>query len=153
MQRKASPGRFSKPGRDQIRGPVRLTALPFSFPAGWSQPPPGMAPYARRGKVLALMGYESYAEYLDSPLWAQIRRRVLRRDRYRCQLGTCLAKTGTVHHVDYTPENLSGNRLWLMHAICEPCHERIEHDDAGAKIGPRDVGVRAGYLPLRKPSR
>ncbi len=60
-----------------------------------------------------------YAEYLQSPEWAQIRARVLARDDYRCQdcgRGCDLH----VHHLTY--EDVGSEHHWQLITLCETCH-------------------------------
>lgn len=62
----------------------------------------------------------TYAEYLKSPLWAKIRRRVLKRDGQACR--SCGRRATQVHHGEYTPGTMSGSDLTMLFAICGPCH-------------------------------
>ena len=62
-----------------------------------------------------------YAEYLKSPEWKAIRRRILARDRYRCAL--CPeTKNLDVHHRSY--ENIFKEDDDDLIVLCRFCHER-----------------------------
>lgn len=64
----------------------------------------------------------TYLDYLESPEWATIRRKVLKRDGYLCQ--GCLEKPGTiVHHLTYKRQ---GNEMACdLISLCKDCHDRI----------------------------
>lgn len=64
-----------------------------------------------------------YKRYLESAEWAELRARILKRDRYKCR--KCGAVAVQVHHLTYkrvfheSPEDLL--------SLCIPCHE-AEHE-------------------------
>lgn len=63
-----------------------------------------------------------YRQYLKSDTWAELRRRVLERDKHLCQ--GCLKNRATqVHHRTY--QNLGREFAFELEAVCESCHERI----------------------------
>jgi 5-methylcytosine-specific restriction endonuclease McrA len=65
-----------------------------------------------------------YAEYLESPEWAERRERVMRRAGWICE--GCGARRATeVHHLTY--EHVRKEFLWELRAVCRDCHERF-HD-------------------------
>lgn len=70
-----------------------------------------------------------YCEYLQSPLWKKIRRRVLKRDRGICQL--CQAKATEVHHRSYDTDVMLGKNDAGCISLCEKCHHSIEFTQAG----------------------
>lgn len=76
------------------------------------------------------MGFGNYEEYLASPLWHNIRRRVLERDRRECVCGEVAT---TVHHYDYFERTLSGHRLKGMISVCQSCHAAAEITPKGRK--------------------
>jgi 5-methylcytosine-specific restriction endonuclease McrA len=84
----------------------------------------GMVPYQRRNKLLSEMRFGSYAEYLESDLWKEIRNRVLIRDGLRCRV--CASEATQVHHKSYDRCVLAGESIDQLISICETCHEAIE---------------------------
>jgi len=93
--------------------------------------------YQERNRLLADMGFATYAEYLQSDLWRAIRRRVFRRDRGRCRF--CDQLASQVHHGTYDGPHLRGERITKLYSCCRPCHEAMELDGKGQKIPPREV--------------
>jgi hypothetical protein len=79
-----------------------------------------------------------YQDYLQSPFWFVIRNIVLFRDSFKCRV--CSAKATTVHHISYDADVLYGKDIEPLVSLCEPCHTRIEFDDAGGKI--TDLAVK-----------
>lgn len=81
--------------------------------------------------VLRRLGFETYEDYLSSPLWHKIRHRVMLRDEFACQspwhnkLSFKLPKL-EVHHKIYDYDTMSGNILNGLVTICRACHE-YEH--------------------------
>lgn len=71
--------------------------------------------------LLRQLGFDSYQEYLISPLWIEIRNRVLRAAKHRCLY--CGERATQVHHEFYTIESLRGDSVWGMAASCPECHE------------------------------
>ncbi len=97
--------------------------------------PPGTLSDERGGmdKVQAA----DYADYLKSPLWRKIKRRVLKRDGETCR--RCGGKATRVHHRSYTDEVLAGNDDEQLASICEGCHNFIHFDDNGYKRSPEET--------------
>ena len=95
--------------------------------------------YGPRNALLAGMGYTSYAVYLGSPLWDEIRDRVMTA-RPGCAL--CRRRATVVHHDTYTAENLRGTTTDGLHPLCHGCHLRIECTKAGAKLPLHHVQKR-----------
>lgn len=63
-----------------------------------------------------------YRQYLHSPTWAELRNRVLERDKHLCQ--GCLRNRATqVHHRTY--QNLFQEFAFELEAVCDDCHIRI----------------------------
>lgn len=98
-----------------------------------------MKPYVQRDFVLRSMGFPTYAAYLASPLWAGIRQRVLRLRNYRCEM--CDNRAELVHHNLYRREELIGQSLRGMKALCHACHEQVEFR-AGQKVGVVEASHR-----------
>lgn len=65
---------------------------------------------------------EEYKEYLKSNTWKEKRRKVLKRDRYRCKGKNCKAKSKlSVHHKKY-PEEFGKEPLTYLVTLCNSCH-------------------------------
>lgn len=93
----------------------------------------GFSSYGARNEVLKDLGFEDYAMYLRSPLWAKVRTNVFEqrgRDCYCCGLMAI-----EVHHERYALEDLEGRCLDFLHPICDRCHRFIERDENGEKVG------------------
>ncbi|HSW15063.1 MAG TPA: hypothetical protein VLI06_19605 [Solimonas sp.] len=71
----------------------------------------------------------SHSEYLRSPLWRRIRRRVMKRDSSQCQL--CLRRADVVHHISYEYQVIVGKRDDDLVSLCNACHEALEFDSDG----------------------
>lgn len=99
----------------------------------------GTAAYSIRNRELASMGYATYADYLASPLWATIRKRVFARSN-ACEF--CGDRATQVHHSSYHRSVLDGSNLTQLHAVCRECHLYGEYGDAGAKMFPAEATQR-----------
>lgn len=80
--------------------------------------------YAYRQEVLNRNGFASYADYLASDLWADIRRRVLERDGGCCVI--CSKTASQVHHTSYGDVTIRGERLDKLFSLCGSCHVGVE---------------------------
>lgn len=100
--------------------------------------------YQHRNEILARMGFPDYQSYLASDLWAGIRKRVLEGNGRLCC--ACHGKANQVHHSVYDERNLSGASLSFMHAICDPCHRKIEFDGRGKIMDMKAVNNRLQIL-------
>lgn len=85
-----------------------------------------MNSYEQRDKILLDMGFTSYAEYLESKLWARIRRRVYK----VCQKCPCGKDATEIHHRSYKRQFLQGRGkiFQFLTPVCRECHEHIEFD-------------------------
>lgn len=70
------------------------------------------------------LGFATYQDYLNSPLWKGIRARVLIRDGNKCRL--CQRNAEQVHHRAYDYATMSGCCIDRLISICESCHHDIE---------------------------
>jgi 5-methylcytosine-specific restriction endonuclease McrA len=75
------------------------------------------------------LGFSSYEDYCQSPLWKKVRRRILLRDMATCR--RCKGKATVVHHRRYTKETLEGTDDQWLCSLCEGCHKFIEKDEQG----------------------
>lgn len=90
-----------------------------------------MATYAKRDELLLRLGFASYADYLTSVLWAEIREAVLDRDNRQCRI--CDRKARAVHHIDYSEATMIGDSLESLVSVCHNCHKKIEFNEEGKK--------------------
>jgi 5-methylcytosine-specific restriction endonuclease McrA len=63
-----------------------------------------------------------YERFMRSPAWAEQRRRVLRRDGYRCR--DCFTAKATEAHHSYYLAPLEATPDEAIASLCEPCHLR-----------------------------
>jgi 5-methylcytosine-specific restriction endonuclease McrA len=87
--------------------------------------------YYHRDELLKKLGYQSYAQYLTSELWKQIREKVLQEKGQTCTL--CSSKATVIHHNSYCEKALTGEYLTQMFPLCFKCHHIIEHTSDGKK--------------------
>jgi hypothetical protein len=94
---------------------------------------------------------QDYDEYLKSPLWRKIRRRVLKRDNHKCK--RCSGKATVVHHRDYTPEVLRGDADHLLVSLCDGCHHVIEFDELERKrsFAEKELTLSLPFTPVQMP--
>jgi 5-methylcytosine-specific restriction endonuclease McrA len=102
--------------------------------------------YRARNAALRTLGFDTYAEYLDSKLWKGIREQVLERDNHRCRL--CNLPAYSVHHASYGKAVLLGLELKWLAAICPSCHRQIEFTVSSRKRTSEEVGEE--YRKLRR---
>lgn len=63
-----------------------------------------------------------YSDYLQSPQWRALRRKVLARDKGRCQ-GCLEADATQVHHLTY--DRVGNEMLFDLVAMCKNCHHFV----------------------------
>lgn len=80
--------------------------------------------YQSRNKNLTRMGFESYKEYLNSPLWREIRKRVYLIKGDKCFL--CEGQATELHHNRYHQNDLSGKKIRNINPVCLTCHLDLE---------------------------
>ena len=80
---------------------------------------------------------DDYREYLASPLWRRIRRRILKRDGKTCQ--RCGGSGSEVHHRSYDDDVLDGRNDEQLATVCDGCHNVITFDDAGKRRTPAEA--------------
>lgn len=76
------------------------------------------------------LGYKTYAEYLASPKWKEIREETFRRKGRKCYV--CGKKAECVHHKTYSKRTMEGKTRSLI-PLCKSCHVRIEFTPQGQK--------------------
>lgn len=100
--------------------------------------------YRNRNRELRKLGFNSYAEYLASELWSNIRAKVLRDKGRKCFC--CGARADTVHHQTYHVSVLNGKDRRPLQPVCDGCHRRIEFDESGGKRPLHEVHRAARRL-------
>jgi hypothetical protein len=105
--------------------------------------------YRRRVLSCQTLGFKDYDEYLASKLWAEVRERVLERDRRRCLC--CKRPAIQVHHSSYNTDTLAGRDLRWLASVCGGCHLDIEFRPNGSKRTPAEVGKT--YAIMRRSFR
>ena len=81
------------------------------------------------------LGYDNYQEYLDSPLWARIRKRVF--VKYGGKCAVCKKKAQQVHHRSYALKVMKGSDIEPLIALCTKHHHEIEFITVGKKKGQK----------------
>lgn len=105
--------------------------------------------YVNRNKRLAKMGFPSYRAYLDSGMWASIRKPILQRDEWRCVL--CGERANQVHHRSYSTRTLMGEAPENLFSLCGRCHESVEFEE-GSKRRMCDVNSTFEEMKIRNHS-
>ena len=72
---------------------------------------------------LRTLGFNSYAQYLNSTLWKSIRQKVIDRDGGTCR--GCGSDSFSVHHSQYSLATLKGELLVHLHSTCGRCHREF----------------------------
>jgi len=149
MTRKARKRQIEKamtPAGGWTRETLRKLGVSWPPPRGWkkklvrnasSHPGRLAIDYTSRNEALRSLGYPTYQAYLESPLWASIRKKVLARDGHCCLL--CGSWATQVHHLEYLLPTLLGQDLRGMASICGDCHHHVEYDPSGHKRSPEAV--------------
>lgn len=84
-----------------------------------------------RNRRLPHLGFQSYAEYLKSDVWKDIRDRAFAENGSDCVC--CGASATQVHHTRYQMQELNGTNLKHLQPICRSCHYKIEFKEDGKK--------------------
>jgi hypothetical protein len=92
------------------------------------------------------MAHSEYSEYLQTPLWRKIRRRVLKRDGGLCQI--CNAPADEVHHRSYEYDVIVGKNDEGCISLCAKCHKCVEFTPEGEHRS--DEQKEAFLVPLLK---
>ena len=102
-----------------------------------------------RDQILRSIGFQSYAEYLESDKWKSIRKIILRRDGFRCRV--CGAPAENVHHRVYSRATLAGQSQGYRHlmSLCRKCHIDAEFS-FGVKNSLADANQKLGIGPYMR---
>lgn len=82
--------------------------------------------YQSREFYLSSIGFSSYSEYLASPVWRALRKKVYAEKGRSCVL--CGGDATELHHNRYHANDLTGETTRFIVPICRGCHESIEFD-------------------------
>ena len=104
-------------------------------------------PYYKRNNLIQKMGFDDYADYLRSHLWAGIRAKVLALEN-RCRI--CKDWATCVHHTNYEKDTLTGKNLSGLVPLCFSCHQAGEIDASGNKV---DLATANANLELLKKAK
>lgn len=74
----------------------------------------------RTAKGKRQITYSSYGQYLLSPEWKKIRKRILKRANYKCEICKVM-KAYQVHHKHY--KNIFNEKDKDLIAVCGTCHQ------------------------------
>lgn len=107
------------------------------FPRRWSQ---------ERAASLKVLRMRDYTDYLASPLWAGIRRRVYARAKGCCEVEGCTAVATAIHHWSYALKVMRGATLKGLQAVCEEHHQRAHRR---VPKSPQQEAKRAQRRALR----
>lgn len=109
------------------------------------------AVYSERNRVLKSMGFDSYALYLKSELWAQIRQRALA---VSTECFVCGGKATQVHHLSYNKNVLEGRRMSDLTPLCGGCHRKIEFRiEDNQKLSPKQARSKMRQLATHAEKR
>lgn len=101
--------------------------------------------YRARSYWLKQMGFANYEEYLLSPLWAKVRRKVILRAKGKCV--SCGGWATQVHHERYHRNDLLGKNLRFLKAVCGTCHQAIEFTWRNPKkLSVKDANARLRFI-------
>jgi 5-methylcytosine-specific restriction endonuclease McrA len=64
-----------------------------------------------------------YKRFLKTKYWKEVRKQVLVRDNYQCQL--CHGKAEQVHHLSYKHHGAELEHLEDMISLCNLCHKNM----------------------------
>jgi hypothetical protein len=103
--------------------------------------------YAERNRALADLGFHTYRDYLASPMWSDLRKRVVFEN---VECVGCHEKATQSHHNWYCRDNLTGETLEGLEPVCRKCHEYIEFGKGHVKLTPTQAEFRLIKLKAKK---
>jgi hypothetical protein len=77
------------------------------------------------------LGYQSYAAYLRSPHWLEVRERAMERRRWQCR--GCGRRAEHVHHRRY--KNIGYEKPGDLDTLCSVCHKEIHAAQRSGRFG------------------
>lgn len=94
-------------------------------------------------------GFQSYKEYLESPLWAEIREDKLKKRNYECCC--CGGRATQIHHSSYDKKVMAGEDDGrFLYAVCKDCHHKLEFTD-GKKNSLEEANKKLRAIIKSKP--
>lgn len=116
--------------------------------------------YCQRNQNLAELGYDSYQDYLASPLWRDYVQKNIKGKKCAC----CGKPAHVFHHQSYDPKTLelkrkkgkfTGPMGGALIPICNECHYKIEFREDGTKrftsaeirAARRELQIKNGCVP------
>jgi hypothetical protein len=109
----------------------RRVSVSGDMPSALAVLPKAHAGYGSRAINLKELGFEDYAQYLASPLWASIRCKAMLSYGYKCRL--CSGPATEVHHLSYDLDTLRSLKRKNLVALCRACHTSVEFTTDGTK--------------------
>jgi len=101
-----------------------------------------------RRASLDKLGFDSYADYLNSATWRAIRARIFKRADGKCE--SCGWQVpANVHHWSYSVATLQGKKPEHLEAVCRDCHDEIHEEPPKPQQGqsPKQA-AKAEYWAL-----
>ncbi len=92
-----------------------------------------------RDESLKELGFSSYSDYLESPMWKAIQVRALERAKGKC--ACCGDRATQVHHRAYDVATMRGAVPKNLVALCRVCHRAIEFGKTN-KLGTETANER-----------
>lgn len=75
-------------------------------------------------KSLEILGFSTYEEYLNSDVWKKIRKKVLKRNCYKCQACGSVNNLN-VHHTRYGYKVLQSGKGGGLYVLCNRHHKKV----------------------------
>jgi hypothetical protein len=107
--------------------------------------------FAKWNRILKETGFDSYQEFLKSPVWAQAKKRIARKiaqgKSFYSVCWCCGSKDNLqLHHLKYTKSNLRGAVGNDLKYLCRSCHETVH---LMTKLNP-NISIKTATKKLRK---
>lgn len=87
--------------------------------------------YSIRAEVLRRIGFDCYADYLRSGLWARVREQAFAANGRSCI--RCGRIATSIHHAGYDEPTLTGDDVAGLLPVCGRCHKLAERRSDGSK--------------------
>jgi 5-methylcytosine-specific restriction endonuclease McrA len=107
--------------------------------------------WQRRSKRLKELGYNSYAEFLESDYWAGVKAKARRRKHFRVCKMCGSTKNINLHHRSYKQLGQVHELINIV-ALCQECHKSIHDVAAGSAVSVR-IATRKILKQVAKPNR
>jgi len=102
--------------------------------------------FLSRNNVLRAFGFSSYHDYLKSPLWHGIRKRVLDKNRSCCKCGNVAF---LVFHGRYDEQTIQGHDTTHLYPVCGKCMGQIDKAIANNRLSHDEIvyNLKHGHPP------